>query len=627
MKPCIWVIACQPETSASLRRELALLQSQGVTTCGAAPGLPSHGQPPLPLARIHAAVLVVDRSAFASEAFVAAARLAIGAMSDRDDFCVFPLLLGVTVAELRVLAAQQNDLAATLLENIHLDTSMESLAGVVRIIEKYLAQIETLKAFSRFERLSCTIAQIAGKGAVGLSCAAVLAALVVSLLLQKIVTGGATALEPFGRAAAILTWTAVSILALHQYHLLRLFADYPHVQVDYPRIRSDVLSTSAIGGLLTLEGLALHQTLEPVLIGLGIGIALMSTVRAGRRAQNLNSRLAEIPGAIADGTMLPQLYEEMTGTILSTGIPLFEPFHKRIFISYSSASPWSSTVAVHVAELLRTSGAKVFLDQPSLRSGFSWKKQLRWAIDNANVFIAVLDQVAVRREWVAAEFATALRNKALKRTPEIFVVHPKDMDFSATSNPASAFFADVLVRPSHPIPEWMRSKLAAYDTSTCTAMCKAIRTFPLTAEFGVPANLAIGLAVNLLVIVAGFASNLALPLLGVVLLSTGGIAELTTLVCARTGAMLPASAVLALLGGYSVRSAVRCFAEIRRSAYAYTPGYLELVEALVFFGGAWVCFPSLSLTDWCVLGLMIFFGIELGNVFAVCMRSWKVESV
>jgi hypothetical protein len=242
------------------------------------------------------------------------------------------------------------------------------------------------------------------------------------------------------------------------------------------------------------------------------------------------------------------------------------------------------------------------------------------------VFIVVLDQFACRREWVAAEFAAAYRNKIVKGTPEIFIIHPKEIDFAKLDSPAGSFFAELIVQPSRVIPERMLSRMAPYDAQSSAKICSAIRSYPIAGTFGGPANLVIALITGLLVSVLGLACNLGLPLLLAYVLARGGIISPASLLGVFPEIVMPVAIALALTGGFSLRCALRSFAEIRRSNYSYVPGYLELIETVAFFVWLSFCVPWLSLNGMCLIALMVFFGLELGSTFTVCTRTWKSQS-
>ncbi|MFC1539022.1 toll/interleukin-1 receptor domain-containing protein [Candidatus Latescibacterota bacterium] len=628
MKNILWIITCQREISTALSRELAQLRKQISRPFGwcVSTELAENEQAPLPLAKISVAVLVVDRKALLSKAYVKVTKLLIATMADRDDFCVFPWLRDVSVTELQELAERGNPLAIELFDNIHLDPSMESLEDLKGTIRRYLDNLETLRAFSQFSRFSLGFTQMLGKASEVFSWGLVLVALVVSVIvLMRLFTGIPPLQGLFRDVSAILVWAAVLILGFRFLNLLRFLIHNPEMKRNYSRIGPDYLLTGGGGFVLSLAGAFLEkgQGIETLGIGFGIGLMVVSLVRKGRRAHIHSLSFAELPEEIEKGTILSRLHEDMAENIFNSGKPLYESPLKRVFISYSRSSAWSSTVAEQIAVSLRGLGAYVFLDRPSLRLGFSWKRQLRWAIDNSNVFITVLDQVAARREWIAAEFITAFRNKTLKWTPEIFVVHPKEMDFSKVDKQALNIFAELLVRPSRSIPERMRSKLITYDTESCNTMCDAIKTYPIAGEFGILVNIAFSLVVGILVFFISLACNLGLPLMLFHLLSIQGIISPASLLATHVEMATPVASVLALLGGFSLRNAVRSFAEIRRSDYAYTPGYLELLEASAFFVGAIFCVPWLSLKGVCISVLMVLFGLELGNIFTVSMRTWK----
>lgn len=634
MQHALWIIARQQESITALCRELADLRLEATRPFGwcVSAGLTKDEKPPLPLSKLSGAVIIVDREALLSEMFAEVARLPIATMTDRDDFCVFPWLCGVTMVELNELALQGNPLAISLVDNIHLDLTMESLPGLMKIIRCYLDKVEMLRSLSFFERLSIGIGRVFGKVAAGLSYIVVLMALAMSVVLWMRIPIGIPLTQGVVReASAIVILAAVSIIGLRFQRLFGLLRGSPELQHNYPGFAVEFYAIGGAGLVLSLAGasLSMGSGLGTLVAGFGLGFMLVSLEHTGQRARIRRIPFASLPQAIVQETILPRLYDTMTETMVSTGIPFFEAVHKRVFISYSRSSAWSSESASQIAAALQSLGAYVFLDRPSLRPGLPWKRQIRWAIDSSNVFVVVLDEVASRREWIAAEFVAAYYNKIVKGTPEIFIVHPKEIDFTKLNSPAGLFFAELIVRPSRAIPERMRSRMTAYNTQICAEICSAIWSYPIAGSFGVTANLIISLIVALLVPVVGFACYLGLPLMLIHLLAIQDkIASPLALLAAHSEMAVPVAAVtLAFTGGFSLRCALRSFADIRRSDYSYTPGYLELIETAAFFVGLCLCAPWLSLKEVCLVILSVFFGLELGNYFTLCMRTWKGVSV
>ncbi len=631
MQPSFWIISCGQQPSSLLCRELAELRSRTPKPFGwyvtADPSL--NQQPPMPLAKLSGTVIVVDRNALVSEAFTEVVRLPISTMADRDDFSVFPWLRDLSVEELKQLATQGNPLAVSLVENLQLDPSMESLPNLMAALRVYLDNLETLRAFSFFERLTLVVLQVFGQIAVWVSVGVILGALAVSVVSQLSAYSEVFLAPTDVRdVSVILVSAAIPILLLRLHRLLSLHMCGDELAHSYPRFQVEFLAVGAMGLVTSLSGIPLAKNCgtKTIVVGVVLGAMLVAFVRKGRRASIQALPFAEIPQLLERRALLPQLYDLMAESTVNTGMPLFEPVYKRVFISYSRSSVWSTQVADDMAASLRDVGAFVYLDRPSLRPGLSWKRQLRWAIVNSNVFVVVLDKNAALREWIAAEFATAYRSKIVKRTPEIFVIHPKEMDFSEKDTPASAFFAELMIQPSRAIPQWMRSRMAPYTAENCSDICRAIWSYPIAGTLGITANQVLALVTGIVVPALGFASMLGLPLLVVHVLVMAECLKPSVFLAAHSELVFPLGFASAILGGFSLRSALRSFADIRRSDYSYVPGPVELLEAAAFFGAVAICLPWLQLVDTCLVFLAVFLGVECGSVFALCMRTWKRQS-
>ena len=632
MQASFWIISSGPESSSILCRELAKLRFRTPRPFGwYVSSDPSRSQtPPVPMTQLNGAVIIVDRLALDSEAFVEAVRLPIATMADRDDFSVFPWLRDdLSIAELKELAEQGNPLAISLVENIQLDPSMESLPGLIAAVRTYLDNLETLRAFSVFEKLSIAIIKVFGRTAAWVSFGVVLGALGASVIARLTKPFEIHFSRPDLRDfSVILVFAAICILLFKSHSLFSLLRCGPELVQSYPRFWAESISVSVAGLAIGLLGAPVARGChkKTILVGVALGVMLVAFVRKGRRARLQTLPFAELPQLLAQRTLLSHLYDLMAENTVNTGMPLFEPVCKRAFISYSRSSVWSSRVADEMTASLRHLGAFVFLDRPSLRLGLSWKRQLRWAIVNSNVFIVVLDENAARREWIAAEFAAAYRSKIVKRTPEIFVIHPKGMDFSGADTPTGAFFAEIMVQPSRAIPRWMRSRMAPYDTESRGTLCRAIWSYPTAGTLGVVANALLAFSTSVIVPVLLFASMLGLPLLGVHAMVMEGRVSPSTLFASHSDLAITFGFTSALMGGFCLRSALRSFADVRRSDYSYVPGPLELLEAMAFFGAFVLCLPWLHLMDAPLVSLAVFFGVEWGNYYALCVRTWKKQA-
>jgi hypothetical protein len=354
-----------------------------------------------------------------------------------------------------------------------------------------------------------------------------------------------------------------------------------------------------------------------LLLGLLTGFSLVTIARSARRAKLREYSFEKLQESLSNRELLDQLYSFIYKSQAEPGTPFIQPATKRVFISYSRSSAWSTAVANKIASKLQQLGAYTFLDRPSLHPGQPWKLQLGSAIADSNVFISVLDGNATRRQWVAAEFAQAYQSKILKRTPEIFVVHHQDMNFADAGTAAEAFFSELMVKPSRPIPGWMRSKMAAYDENQVAKMCEAIRYFPIAGALGFWANPILGQLWAYIVSLSGI-----LELLGVPLIIWLGCKP-SFLELHKEHASLFAGLSI-FMGAFTWRCGMYYLAgsplqreQSRRFCIS------ELFLSVVFFASALLYRNWLTSADLLFLILCFYFGVATGGYYSVCSKTWQ----
>lgn len=577
---------------------------------------------------------MVDREALSSELLAEGIHLPIATVFDREDFAVFPWLKDVKLDELKELAEQGNRLAVALVENIQLDPSMESLPELARMI---CLQVENranaLRTLSIFRKLSLVITGELGRMAFVASVLIVLHALWTSMIVFLILKGAIVDHIQFHfppapqpdqfPLSAVLALASIPITFFRFQCLDDLREGGPDLVRDYPLAGVEMLIVEGGGMAIGLSAifLAWNCDAKTIAFGLCLGFMLVALGRKGSRARVQSVPFAEFSKLLPHGLLLNWLYGRMARAVVNTGRPLFEPFHKRVFISYSRSSTWSSGVAEAMAGALRKTGAFVFLDRVSLQPGLSWKGQLRSGIGDSNVFVAVLDGNAARREWIAAEFATAIWVKMVKRTPEIFVIHPKDVNFSDSTTPAGAFFSELLVKPSRPIPNWMRSLVGAYDEENFAKICTAIRYYRIAGAFGFLGNQIQNQILRVVVPLSAIAQLLGIPILIGIVLKRAALAP-------HPAFAISLSLVSAFVAGFSARDAIFLTAEgIRRKDFSYGPGLLGLLITIAYMGMAGLCLPLLGVMDVLLAVPAWFFGWETASFFAVATSTWKQSGI
>jgi tetratricopeptide (TPR) repeat protein len=90
---------------------------------------------------------------------------------------------------------------------------------------------------------------------------------------------------------------------------------------------------------------------------------------------------------------------------------------RSIFISFSHRD---STLVERLAAALRSAGAEVWYDEPSLMAGDAWVSVLQQAIERASIFVVVLTPSSVVSPWVQREIGLALTLQ--RREPDRIIV-------------------------------------------------------------------------------------------------------------------------------------------------------------------------------------------------------------
>lgn len=623
----VWIISCTPDSADTLRDTLGGPHGNTSTPfewwMSAGPTL--NQKPPVPLSRFNCVIIVVDRASLNSEEFRHAVRLPLATAVDRDDLPIFPWLRdGLTVDELRRLAEQGNALAVSLVENIQLDSSFESIETLTEALQVYFTtQYRLLRDANTFRRLSLTFNQVCGRFAAWISLLVVLVAFALGALLEITGSTDFSGGRLLVQILEILVIAALVILYFRGERLLAFSMYGSQIKRGYSLFELEIIAVPAtlLAIMVWTAPVAMKSSTETIVAGAGFGLMLVTLARMGQQARVQAIPFSSIPELIATGRMLGYLYGLMPSAFINTGARMFARPDKRVFISYSRSSTWSSAVANEVAAALRELGAIVFLDQPSLQPGTSWKRQLRAAIVDSDRFVAILDSNAARREWIAAEFCTAYLSKMVTRMPEIFVICPSDMEFSEADTPENALFHELMIRPSGLIPQWMWVLVTAYDPKTIRDVCGSIVNYRLSGFLGFQADRILGLVLACIVplcgVVEGLGVFLGVPVIIGLLLKPQFLVDHSSLV-------LPIAFASAFQGGFGLRCSVFVLAEDpKRAEYGRGPVVLELFAGVLFFGIAALCLPLLSAVQIILLFLAVYWGIGCGSYYATFTRFWK----
>ncbi len=443
----------------------------------------SQGETRCDLNRKIGVILVLSKDLLAVPSTAAFLQQVFHKMKDSDAFLVIPWLYHISLGDLKQTAMHGCETAASLLDTIHIGDELQDVSEVVKAVQKYIEGIFRLRLaawFGRGQRIvSLTFGYLTGFIVYALGSLMFLVAIVKSQI-----TPGFSRYEAWinlipGDVMMMLISGLTIVFAVQIIQLWRLKLCGSSMTVLYPSAEIEFRITGA--GVLSASLLIHHyesfMNVKNMLVGAGFGLLALSLFRGGCRAKMTPLLFSQVPTELKNRSLLPDLYKRMAYCIAHPGRRFLSIPPTRCFVSYSKSSQWCAETAENLMRNLRGKGAQVFLDRHSLIKGRSWKTQIQEALDNVNVFIIVLDETACKREWVVAEFVHTYLNKMRDASPEMVIVHPCGMDFSALENdrPNTRFFSEIIVQPSVRIPDWMRMKMAEFSPSTVDAMCTAIR--------------------------------------------------------------------------------------------------------------------------------------------------------
>jgi hypothetical protein len=102
--------------------------------------------------------------------------------------------------------------------------------------------------------------------------------------------------------------------------------------------------------------------------------------------------------------------------------PILPALSARVFISYARSSAKGSRLAGAIHAGLKKEGVLSYLDRVSNPTGASWKKALHHHLGDCDVFLCILDEKSVQREWVAVELLAALNARRQTGLPDIWIL-------------------------------------------------------------------------------------------------------------------------------------------------------------------------------------------------------------
>ena len=439
-------------------------------------------------------------------------------VAEHPEFMVLPWLRGISLAQLQHEAHAGCPLAIAIVENIHLDASLENLEEITKVMATHLNVFWLRDENVRFRKLATHVSR-----AVDLFAWAVVFALsglvqVLWMAAQKPDSKWANYVI-WPRAASVIGVTAL-IIVFYELTSKTIFAKF-----------SISLGRTSRNWLIVAHGLALSmlgywfanvhessfffdlsQDWKDLLLGTGCGLALVAAIRVGRRARH-KADLTRMPALLGTDEDVPDFPAwALKQFALSSDLMLPSSSGQMYFVSYSHSSAWCVQTALSITRHLKALGCRVFLDRDSLQPGEAWKGRLQSSLMEINVFVIVMDAQARKKKWVASEFMTAFMNRAMYRRPEILIVHPPEFDpLSQGEERYSNTLAGILgvIKQRH--LWWLQPLFIPYTEDRAEDICTGIRyQVGNLRYFSILLLMLLG-GIMLLLFLAGIILLLALP--------------------------------------------------------------------------------------------------------------------
>ncbi len=399
-------------------------------------------------------------------------------IASHPEILFLPWLRGTTYEHVQRDANANYDVAVSVIENVHLDPSLETLEGVTNAINRHLKLYWLIEENTYFhgwvKRASVGFGYLAWGAVLGLSGLAQLIWHVSvkpdSIWARTVTWPEALSVMGVSAFAAVLyelTWrTTCSVVGL--------FSGRTHRFV--PAIAQGV----AVGVLWRLLGritgvLDVVRHWDSMALGLGIGAVLISAIRAGRRGK-MNMDFGRIPQLLTMDEAVPHFYIWALKKFVLTAKRTMPVSHESFFVSYSRSSPWCVETAEAVTKGLSALNTPVFLDRKSLQPGECWKSRLQASLDEIDVFVMAIDSEACKKKWVVSEFMTACMGRAMKLSPKIIILHPPEFNpLEADGSRYARVFSGILQQIKARGMWWLTPCFMPYTGTHLERTCSAMR--------------------------------------------------------------------------------------------------------------------------------------------------------
>lgn len=389
-----------------------------------------------------AVVLIMEASGFVKRAYSFWVQCCIRWNGRADDFRLYVAAEdSIPLRTFEGHSAMGDRLVADLLNSVHMASSdsqaTDVMAGspeaVAASLTRFVRELETIRFNARWRRMQYVASVVAGSlGSVGQLVAIVVLFIAGWVTWQTTVQDIATHwLVSHAELMALCSGVALCFFqSVPAYVVLRGFKQTTaerNSALEWPLF----VCSAAIAGIVFL--VHWHQwMISWVLLGISAGMLMEFSRRKAIRAKRRGIDLQSVKEGIGSADSGPRFaHEVLAGDVAAESpfrTPLFSSDEPRTFISYAHHAPWSESKAKELHDRLSTHKSTVFFDRAEIELGESWRAALSKHLEDTDIFVSIVDEEGMRREWVAAELAVAIRSRFRTGGPQIALLVPPQRD-------------------------------------------------------------------------------------------------------------------------------------------------------------------------------------------------------
>jgi tetratricopeptide (TPR) repeat protein len=569
-----------------------------------------------PNEKLCAAVVIIEKVALKDETFRYWLNWCIEYVAAKEDFRLFVCLHDMSIDEFEKLSREGDSILASLKDTVQV-LELPSPDHLAISLKGYLDKLDSIRSEAFWRKIRIRSAIILGSmsSKVQFFCGAFLGIAALSAFVFKkgsVPNRFADTNELF--IAVVAGSVLFPLLVTPLFLLFQGRGAMSSLIGKNPRIRHWLILFAFLGPATI--GLPQHvgAPVSYIMLGVVVGILLDITRRNGLQAKRDNislekalkvSKISSLPDEII------KLVRE--GDIDPIRRPLFPAIALKVFISYTRSSDWSKHYAAEIHKTLLKIGVCSFLDRENIGEGSSWRNQLNRSISDANVFITVIDQKSVNREWVASEIITALEGKRLAKIPEVIaLIEPKLPEAKIDS--MLPIFKTILHEYDKPAQEGKPRIIAIQDRTIQTVISSLKPKYYHTSSVFPPqfSSLLAFLTIPL-VAIGSVASVLGLPAAGFAYLEYWNKIDSSSIL-SSWGMLVTAY----LLCGYWLGFVGRLTIASRFEVQHNNPSMLTMVNAISFIGLAgilavWSPHVTVLIIGWALA--LCYIGWMLGKLF------------